>query len=94
MKILVLLLLCSLAYSETYMGVHGEWVEAIATAYSPYDEIDKGRADTQDDFTADMTNFKEVPYGIATGFRSPKIMELTDHNQEFKTFISILLDRN
>ncbi len=67
MKILVLLLLCSLVYAETYMGVRGEWVEAIATAYSPYDEIDKGRADTQDDFTADMTNFKEVPYGIATG---------------------------
>ncbi len=34
------------------------------------------------------------PYGIATGFRSPKIKELTEHNQEFKTFISILLERN
>ena len=47
-------------------------------------------------FMAEKLNNRTLdnPYGIATGFRSPKIMELTDHNQEFKTFISILLDRN
>ena len=47
-------------------------------------------------FMAERLNNRTLdnPYGIATGFRSPKIMELTDHNQEFKTFISILLDRN
>jgi hypothetical protein len=47
-------------------------------------------------FMAERLNNRTLanPYGIATGFRSPKIIELTDHNQEFKTFISILLERN
>lgn len=75
MRVLALLALAGVMTSaDIYAGFTGYWVEAIATAYSPHDAIDGHHWSTKDHVTANGTDWRETPYGIAVPYRAGRAL--------------------
>ena len=74
----LLLLLCTCCIqADEYKGYKGHWVDVVATAYSPDDQIDEAYHNKHPagyHRTADNTNTDKVPYGIAAPQRGPMVI--------------------
>jgi 3D (Asp-Asp-Asp) domain-containing protein len=66
-RVALILLMAGSARAAQYLGHSGYWVEVVATGYSPHDRGDSHHWSTKDHVTADMTDWRRFPYGVASG---------------------------
>lgn len=63
------------AFGDEYMGLQGHWVRAVATAYSPEDDVDSAyRAKKGADLymtAGRVSDVRLVPYGVAAPNHGP-----------------------